>query len=246
MSVPLLTIDRARKAFGGLVAVNDVSFEVAKGELLGLIGPNGSGKTTLMRCLAGVLEPTAGRIAIDGIALAQDKLAAKQRLGYAVDPVLLPDALTGDQCLKLFAEVRGLSAVPPDMFELAEALAFAPWLHEPVERYSLGTRQKLGILLGLIGTPPLLVLDEPMNGLDPVSAYELKQYLVRLVRAGRVGVLLATHALEVAERFITRAELLVEGRLTRAWNSEQLAAIRADPSHSLEQAMVEELRRKPA
>ena len=243
---PVLKIEGLSHSYGARRALSEVDLKLARGEFMALIGPNGSGKTTLMRCLAGVLEPTAGRIAIDGIALAQDKLAAKQRLGYAVDPVLLPDALTGDQCLKLFAEVRGLSAVPPDMFELAEALAFAPWLHEPVERYSLGTRQKLGILLGLIGTPPLLVLDEPMNGLDPVSAYELKQYLVRLVRAGRVGVLLATHALEVAERFITRAELLVEGRLTRAWNSEQLAAIRADPSHSLEQAMVEELRRKPA
>ena len=242
---PVLQIEALSHSYGERRALSEVNLSLRRGEFMALIGPNGSGKTTLMRCLAGVLKPSAGRIAIDGIALAEDMLAAKQRLGYAVDPVLLPDALTGDQCLKLFAEVRGIGTVPRDMFELAEALAFAPWLHEPVERYSLGTRQKLGILLGLIGTPPLLVLDEPMNGLDPVSAYELKQYLVGLVRQGRVGVLLATHALEVAERFITRAELLVEGRLTREWNSEQLAVIRADPSHSLEQAMVEELRRKP-
>jgi ABC-2 type transport system ATP-binding protein len=229
-------------SFGERRVLDEVSLTLARGEFLALIGPNGSGKTTLMRCLAGILAPSAGQIALDGVALAQDPRAAKARLGYAIDPVLLPDALTGKQSLLLFAQTRGLDAVPAETFALAEGLAFSPWLDEPIERYSLGTRQKLGILLGLIGTPPLLVLDEPMNGLDPVSAYEVKQYLVGLIRSERAGVLLATHALEVAERFITRAVLLAEGRLTREWDNAALDAIRADPSHSLEQAMVEALR----
>ena len=121
---PVLQIEALSHSYGERRALSEVNLNLRRGEFMALIGPNGSGKTTLMRCLAGVLKPTAGRIAIDGIALAEDMLAAKQRLGYAVDPVLLPDALTGDQCLKLFAEVRGLGAVPKDMFELAEALAF--------------------------------------------------------------------------------------------------------------------------
>ena len=131
--------------------------------------------------------------------------------------------------------------MPDSSLALAEALAFSRWLDQRVESYSLGTRQKLGILLGLIGEPPLLVLDEPLNGLDPVSAYALKQHLVTLTRERGTAVLLATHALEVAERFITRAALLVEGRLARHWDTPALDLIRHDPAHSLEQAMVEAL-----
>ena len=239
----VLDIRNLTHAFGHKRVLDNVQLKLERGEFLALIGPNGSGKTTLMRCLAGILKPDAGEIELDGLALAADARAAKQRLGFAIEPGLLPGALTGRQCLTLFAEVRGLESVPAETYELAESLAFAPWLDELVERYSLGTRQKLGILLGLIGTPPLIVLDEPMNGLDPVSAYAVKQHLVKLVQANRAGVLLATHALEVAERFITRAVLLVEGRLTREWDTAHLDQIRADPDHSLEQAMVEELRR---
>ncbi len=227
--------------FGERRVLDGVSLAIGRGEFVALIGPNGSGKTTLLRCLAGILRPTAGTIAIDGIDMQADLVRAKSRLGFAVDPVLLPPVLTGRQCLDLFAGARHLDDVPAATFALAERLAFTPWLDVAVERYSLGTRQKLGILLGLIGEPPLVVLDEPLNGLDPVSAYALKQHLVGLTREQGAAVLLATHALEVAERFITRAVLLVEGRILREWDTPALDAIRHDPEHSLEQAMVEAL-----
>jgi len=239
---PALRIQHLSHAYGPKRVLEQVDLTIARGEFVALIGPNGSGKTTLMRCLAGILAPTSGTVEIDGERMAVDARAAKARLGYAIDPALLPPPLTGRQCLALFAQTRGLDRIPEETLALAEGLAFLPWLDQPVERCSLGTRQKLGILLGLIGSPPLLVLDEPMNGLDPVSAYEVKQHLVSLVRAGRVGVLLATHALEVAERFITRAVLLSEGRISREWDEAALNVIRADPDHSLEQAMVEALR----
>jgi ABC-2 type transport system ATP-binding protein len=221
--------------------LNGVDLELAPGDFLALIGPNGSGKTTLLKCLAGILAPQQGRIAIAGVDLAADPAAAKARLGFAVDPTLLPGLLSGRQCLELFAGARALPGVPADTLELAEALNFARWLDRDVQDYSLGTRQKLGILLGLIGRPPLVILDEPMNGLDPQSAYALKQHLVRLTQESGCAVLLATHALEVAERFITRATLLVEGRLVRHWDQAELTRIRHDPEHSLEQAMVEAL-----
>ena len=236
-----LAIDAVHHAYGSHTVLNGVDLRLDASEFLALIGPNGSGKTTLLKCLAGILAPQRGRVLIGGHDLAVDAAAAKACLGFAVDPTLLPGLLSGRQCLELFAAARGLPQVPADTLALAEALNFARWLDRDVQDYSLGTRQKLGILLGLVGTPPLIVLDEPMNGLDPQSAYALKQHLVRLTREHGCAVLLATHALEVAERFITRATLLVEGRLVRHWDSAALTAIRSDPAQSLEQAMVEAL-----
>jgi ABC-2 type transport system ATP-binding protein len=237
-----LLIENLAHAYGETPVLRGVDLALAPGDFMALIGPNGSGKTTLLRALSGILMPQQGRILIDGVDMRSDPVGAKARLGLAIDPELLPGALTGRQCLTLFANIRGLSGVPDDSLALASTLAFMPWLDRLVEEYSLGTRQKLGILLGLVGSPPLIVLDEPMNGLDPVSAWAIKQHLVTLTRERGCAVLLATHALEVAERFITRAQLLLEGRCARHWDEPQLIAIRHDPTRSLEQAMVEALR----
>ena len=237
---PVLELSQLTHAYGEQPVLRGVEIAIGRGEFVALIGPNGSGKTTLLKCLAGILSPQGGSVRIDGVDMAVDPLAAKARLGFAVDPVLLPPLLTGRQCLELFAGVRGLAGVPESTLALARSLAFDTWLDNEVQSYSLGTRQKLGILLGLVGDPPLLVLDEPMNGLDPQSAFALKKHLVSLTERG-TAVLLATHALEVAERFITRATLLIEGRLVREWNTATLDAIRHDPGTSLEQVMVEAL-----
>ena len=237
-----LLIENLAHAYSDTPVLRGVDMQLAPGDFMALIGPNGSGKTTLLRALSGILLPQQGKILIDGVDMRGDPVGAKGRLGMAIDPELLPGALTGRQCLTLFANIRGLPGVPDDSLALASTLAFMPWLDRLVEEYSLGTRQKLGILLGLVGSPPLIVLDEPMNGLDPVSAWAIKQHLVTLTRERGCAVLLATHALEVAERFITRAQLLLEGRCARHWDEPQLIAIRHDPTRSLEQAMVEALR----
>lgn len=233
-----LTIDSLSHAYGKRTVLNDVNLAVAPGEFIALIGPNGSGKTTLLRCIAGILPLQRGRIVIGDADLAADAFAAKSRLGFAVDPALLPPLLTGRQCLALFASARGLDVIPATTFALVETLAFTSWLDRDVQSYSLGTRQKLGILLGLIAEPPLVVLDEPLNGLDPLSAFALKKYLVNLARQRGSAVVLATHALDVAERFITRAALLAGGQFVREWDTATLHAIRHDPEASLEQAMV--------
>jgi ABC-2 type transport system ATP-binding protein len=238
---PVLELSKLTHAYGEHPVLNGVELAIGAGEFVALIGPNGSGKTTLLKCLAGILAPQGGSVRIAGTDMAADPLAAKAALGFAVDPVLLPPLLTGRQCLELFAGVRGLPALPESSLALARSLAFDTWLDREVQSYSLGTRQKLGILLGLVGEPPLLVLDEPMNGLDPQSAFALKMHLVGLTRERGTAVLLATHALEVAERFITRATLLIEGRLVREWDTATLDAIRHDPDSSLEQVMVEAL-----
>lgn len=200
----------------------------------------------MLRCLAGILTPGGGQLFVDGHDLVTQSLAAKRSLGYAVDPWALPGELTGRQCLQLFADARELPAVPAESWELAESLGCQQWIDCPVADCSLGTRQKFGLLLGLMGTPPLLLLDEPLNGLDPLSAYALKQWLVEATRSGRSAVLLATHALEVAERYVNRAALLVDGSWLQTWSQDDLQALRDNPEDSLELSMVAALRRSQA
>lgn len=221
--------------------LHGIDLQLMPGDFAALIGPNGSGKTTLLHCLSGLLRPSAGRVLIGGRDLAREPLAAKRALGFAVDPARLPPLLSGRECLRLFAGARGLDAIPEPTLALCATLSLEPMLDRRIGQYSLGTRQKLAIALGLLGEPPLLVLDEPLNGLDPLSAYALKRHLQQLARERGAAVLLATHSLDVAERFITRAALLVDGRLRRQWRADELDAIRADPARSLEQSMVEAL-----
>jgi ABC-2 type transport system ATP-binding protein len=234
---PPLRIDGLQLDLGGRAVLRDIELSLEPGDLLALVGPNGSGKSSLIRCIAGLLSPAGGRIEIGGFVPATHPAEARHRMGLAVDPTLLPGLLSGRECLALFARARGLPAIPESSLQLAESLRFAQWLEQPVETCSLGTRQKLGVLLGLIGEPPLLLLDEPLNGLDPPSAWALKEHLVQRAAEG-AAIVLATHAIELAERHVNRALLLVEGRVRRLWSAGELVDLRADPLRSLEAEMV--------
>ena len=233
----VLQVGSLHAGYDKLVVLAGVDLEVARGEWLALLGPNASGKTTLLHCIAGMLVPSAGSISICGLTLRQDALGAKRHLGFGCAPERLPGLLTGRQCLEVYAAAKALSAVDADVLALAEAFAFTGMLDRFVGSYSLGTRQKLAVLLTLLGEPALVVLDEAFNGLDPASALVLKRHLRERVSAGRCGVLLATHALDVVERYSDRAVLLLDGRIARGWDREQLAALRAMPGEGLEAAL---------
>lgn len=235
----LLRTTRLRVRYGEACVLDGMDLEIARGEFVALIGPNGAGKTTLLRAIVGLVPLASGAVALDGRDLAFASREAKAVVGFAVDPASLPDLLTGRECLELFAGARGLPALPPATFALADTLALTAGLDRRVGSYSLGMRQKLGILLGLIGDPPLLLLDEPFNGLDPRSALAFKSDLAARVAAGGASVLLATHSLAVAERYATRAVLLLDGKVRRSWNGSELAVMREQPGQSLERAMAE-------
>lgn len=234
---PALQIRSLHAGYDKLVVLSGVDLELARGEWLALLGPNASGKTTLLHCVAGMLIPSAGSICICGHALRQDAVGAKRQLGFGCAPERLPALLTGRQCLEVYAAAKGLAAVDADVLELAGQFAFTDMLDRFVGSYSLGTRQKLAVLLALLGEPALVVLDEAFNGLDPASALVLKKHLRARVSAGRCGVLLATHALDVVERYSDRAVLLLEGRIARQWSRAELEALRAMPGEGLEAAM---------
>ena len=243
--IPRLDVKDVALSYGRHAVLRGVSFCLQPGEVVGLIGPNGSGKTSLMRAIAGLCPFNRGSIAIDGIVFADAPIEFKRRFGYAVEPKVLPARLTGRQCVELVADLRKDNGKPEVSYELAEALGLTPWIDRPVACYSLGTKQKLAILLALYGEPPLLVLDEILNGLDPLAAYALKQELKRRSDSGAT-VLLATHGLEVAERFLDRAVLQLDGRIEADWNATDLAAFRSDPDGGLEHAVIQRLQlRKP-
>lgn len=235
----LLRVTKLHVAYGETSVLKGIDLEIMRGEFVALIGPNGSGKTTLLRATVGTAMLSQGAIRVGGHDLAATPHDAKSNVGFAVDSGQLPELLTGRECLALFAAARGLPGVPQVTLSLGEVLALTPVLDRRIASYSLGMRQKLGIMLGLIGEPPLLLLDEPFNGLDPRSALAFKQHLVSLVADAGVSVLLATHSLDVVERYATRALLLLEGRLRHAWDANELAQLRKHPERSLEQAMAE-------
>ncbi|HET9818586.1 MAG TPA: ABC transporter ATP-binding protein, partial [Rhodanobacteraceae bacterium] len=178
--MPLLRAARLRVAYGDVRVLDGIDLDIARGEFVALIGPNGAGKTTLLHAIAGIATLYDGTVAIAGCALAKAPREAKQVIGLAIDPPSLPALLTGCECLALFAGARGLPAIPPATLALGETLSLTSVLDRRIDSYSLGMRQKLGILLGLLGEPPLLLLDEPFNGLDPRSALAFKSHLIAL------------------------------------------------------------------
>ena len=202
-----------------------IDIRIAAGEWFCLLGPNGVGKSTLLHCLATRLTPARGTIRIAGVDLHSSPEQAKHALGYACAPDQLPQLLTGRQCIEVFSAAKQLEAVGADVLRLAELLRFTAYLDEFVDTYSLGTRQKLCVLLAFLGEPKLIVLDEAFNGLDPRSALILKDELKRRLHAGS-AVLLATHSLDIVEHHADRAALMMSGRILRDWNANELTAMR--------------------
>jgi len=234
--MPMLRIADLHVDYAEQRVLRGIHLQLQAGQLTGLIGPNGSGKSTLIRAIAGIQPRARGSVEIAGVDLATSPVQARTKLGFAIDPNVLPRLLSGRQCLELIVDLRDCRDALPGSLLLAEQLRLTPWLDAPVHTYSLGTRQKLAIVQALIGNPGLIVLDEVLNGLDPLAAYALKRELRARADAG-AAVLLATHGLEVAQGLLDRALLLLDGRIAEDWDAAALATFRADPEGGLEHAV---------
>jgi ABC-2 type transport system ATP-binding protein len=236
-AAPLVARGLTRR-FGGLTAVDGLDLDVRPGEILGFLGPNGAGKTTTLRMCAGLLRPDAGDVTIAGASLAGDPRAAKARLGFVPDRPFLYERLTGAE---FFALVGALYEVPPALVReragaLAARLELTDALADPIETYSLGMRQKAALIAALIHDPTLLMLDEPLVGLDPLGARTLKDVLRERAARG-LGVLVSTHLLEVAERLCDRVLILHRGRPLASGTLDELRHGHAD--RSLEDVFLE-------
>lgn len=210
---PALRTSGLSKSFGR-PAVDGLDLEVRRGELYALLGPNGAGKTTTLRMVTGLVAPDAGRIEVLGIDLARAPLDAKRRMAYLPDDPMLYGKLKPTEYLEFVAGLWGVEAraAEPRARELLDWLDLSPHAHELTEGFSRGMKQKLALAGALIHEPELLILDEPLTGLDAAAARQVKDLLLSHVAKGGT-VILTTHILEVAERLAQRIGIIREGRL---------------------------------
>jgi ABC-2 type transport system ATP-binding protein len=209
-----IAVAHLTKAFGNYKAVDDVTLTVRPGEIFGFLGPNGAGKTTTIKMLAGLLKPDQGSIRIGGTDLALDPQTCKQQTGYIPDRPYLYEKLTGEEFLQFIASLYKLSEglYYPRVEEYLRLFDLTDWRHHLIESYSHGMRQKLIITSALMLDPPLIVVDEPMVGLDPKSARIVKELFKKHARRGN-AVFLSTHSLEIAEELCDRIGIILQGRL---------------------------------
>ena len=224
-----LEIRELQRRFGTHVAVAGVSLEVRAGEIVGFLGANGAGKTTTLRCAAGLLRPHGGRVEIDGHPLDREPQAAKAALGFVPDRPFLYERLTPPEFLAFVASLYGVPArlAEPRIDALLDRLAVGAAADALIEGASLGTRQKIAVAAALVHEPAMLLLDEPLAGLDPPAAFTLKQLLRERTAAG-AGVLVSTHQLEVAERLCDRVVMLRRGRVVASGTIAELRGTRGD------------------
>ncbi|MDQ3651768.1 MAG: ABC transporter ATP-binding protein [Acidobacteriota bacterium] len=222
MSDTLISVETVTKKYGKLVAVDGVSLNVVGGEVYALVGANGAGKSTLIRALVGITAPDSGRVLIGGDDVARRAPATRRRIGYLPEELFLYERLTGDEFLRLVAglkDVNDESAVEReiDFFELAAVR------HKWAGGYSLGMRKKLGLAAAFLGAPDVLVLDEPLNGLDVEMMRKLRLRIETERDAGR-ALLISSHVMSFVERVADRVGVMRAARLVAEGTPQQLRA----------------------
>ena len=234
----LVVVDRLVRRYGERVAVSDLSFDVRRGEMFGLIGPDGAGKTTTLRVILGLLAPTSGTVRTCGLEPMRQSDALSRKIGYLSQRFSLYGDLSIDENIAFFAAVHGVPGWRPRRDELLELLRLAPFRERLADRLSGGMKQKLALACTLIHTPELLVLDEPTTGVDPVSRRDFWRILARLQREG-LTLLLTTPYLDEAER-CQRVALVDHGRLL---NVDAPDALRAEAKGVILEILAEPKRR---
>jgi ABC-2 type transport system ATP-binding protein len=214
MSEPILVAQDLKKSFGDLEAVKGVSLQVARGEVFGLLGPNGAGKTTTISMLTGLLDPTDGHVAVDGLDLETHTNEVKAKLGLVPQELALYPTLSARQNLNFFGRIYGLkgSELRERVDEVLEMIGLTERADEAVEKYSGGMKRRVNIGAGLLHKPEILFLDEPTVGVDPQSRNAIFESVETLNRAG-MSVIYTTHYMEEAQRLCHRVAIVDEGKL---------------------------------
>lgn len=214
MDEPGIVIDQLSKSYGALPALQSISFEIAPGQVFGVLGRNGAGKTTLLRILMGLLMPSSGHARILGLDCFSERVELKRVVGYLPDTPFFYDYLTARELIRFYGEVHGLM---PDeaaqrSHQLLSELQLVEAADDFVTNYSLGMKKKLALILALLHEPRVLILDEPTTGLDPLASRQVRS-LIRSYADTGGSVLLSTHWLEMAESVCDRVAILHQGRL---------------------------------
>ncbi len=209
----MISVRNLEKRYGEVRAVKGVTFDVARGDIVGLLGQNGAGKTTVMKVLTGFLEPTAGTVSVGGIDVVVDRLGVQRQIGYLPENAPLYPEMLVQEYLLMMCELRALPAEKhiAAVSDAVRATGLVPYLTRPIATLSKGYRQRVGIAQAILHKPDVLVLDEPTNGLDPVQIQEIRGLIRRLAQHSTI--ILSTHILQEVEAVCNRVVILINGEL---------------------------------
>ena len=218
----MIEIDHLTKQFGPIMAVDDVSFDVARGEVVGFLGPNGAGKSTTMKMATGFLRPTAGTARICEFDVLEDPLDVKQRIGYLPEGAPMWPDMTSAAFLKFIARVRGFDGAEADdrIRTAIDKTQLAGVLEQPIDTLSKGYKRRVGLAQALLHDPEVLILDEPTDGLDPNQKHEVRELILGM--AGEKAIVVSTHILEEVEAVCSRAVIIANGRIVADSTPEEL------------------------
>ncbi|MDO5293457.1 MAG: ATP-binding cassette domain-containing protein [bacterium] len=218
----VIQVSRLTKKYGSFLAADDVSFSVAEGEICGLIGRNGAGKTTIMKMLLNLVKPTSGDMRILGKGMQDGLEEERRKIGSIIETPAFYDSLTAYENLK----IRGLLIGHSKEEELQKALkevGLDAKRNVKVKKYSLGMRQKLGIACALLGEPKILLLDEPINGLDPIAIREIRQVLENVVKKYHTTILISSHILEELSKIATKYVFISDGKVIKQVKASEIS-----------------------
>jgi ABC-2 type transport system ATP-binding protein len=221
------------KLYGKLTAVNGINLEVAQGEVFGFLGPNGAGKTTTIKMMAGLLQPTSGSALIGGYDVQQEPLKAKFITGFIPDRPFLYEKLTATEFMHFVAKLYDMNDPKTRISELLGLFGLSEWADELVENFSHGMKQRLVMASSLLHKPQVLVVDEPMVGLDPRGARLVKDIFKDLASTG-VTIFMSTHTLEIVEQMCTRVAIINRGSIIAEGSVEDLGRMARMPNSHLE------------
>lgn len=215
--------------------IRGVSFDVHEGEIFGLLGPNGAGKTTLMQMISTLMKPTSGRIVIDGLTSDKDLLEIHKKIGFLTNEIKLDPLSTPNRLFDFFAELYDIPKAELDIRkqESFERFGIGPFADKKIHELSTGMKQKISIAISLIHNPPIIIFDEPTNGLDILTSKQVTDYLKELKEQGH-AIILSTHIFSVAEELCDDIAVLVDGRIAAQGSVEELIAL--TETESFEQA----------
>lgn len=236
----MLQLKNIVKKFGSFTAVDGINLHVEQGELYGFLGPNGAGKTTTIKLIAGIYAPTSGSILINGIDISKNPIKAKLQIGYVPDQPYLYEKLTGREFLYFSGGLYNLNkkTIQHKIDELVDLLKIENWLDKRTEEYSQGMRQRITIASALLHNPKLLILDEPMVGLDPQSTVLVKKILNQKVSEG-ASVFVSTHSLSFAEEICSRIGIIKAGAMIYEDKREAIETIKANLNSNFEEVFLE-------
>lgn len=227
----MIKLSQLTKNYGTLTAVDNIDLAVAPGEVFGFLGPNGAGKTTTIKMMAGLLQPTAGSVEICGFDVQRDPLHAKAVTGFIPDRPYLYEKLTAEEFMHFVANLYGINGPAGRVGELLALFGLTDWANELIENYSHGMKQRLVMASALLHEPKVLVVDEPMVGLDPRGARLVKDLFKNLASRG-VTVFMSTHTLEIVEVMCTRVAIINNGTIIAEGSVEELGRhARMENSH---------------